>query len=456
VGRKELEDIMAHYTVNHKCGHDQSYELFGPGRDRERKLTWLAGLLCAACKKEAAVQARDAETAKGKVAAEELGLPPLTGSEKQIAWAEAIRAPLAKQLEEYRTYVEGERPMPLYLEMTWPKMVGLQQQVTLRAIQEALSKNDAHWWIEHRGADAKMIINEVSAILATSVTATTTEEALAEQAAQELAKAQAAQARREAEEEATVRPANQISPLVAEISTLADYTVVLYPEKSESLRLLVKELGYRWDWDRSRWQVKKVNPDFVVETANKLMLKGFAVRVYAAELRRRATVGEYKPASKRNVRVFSEGTYAGWFALSWPREEDLYPKAKRLRGARYVRPALAVPPDNYLEVLDFAELHGFALSRGQSRRLRGGRPSGRDWSVTPPLGHPGAPRQRGWATAGTSSTQVPQGQRREDCSSGGHGVVGKRAYRPGVQSGYPSRQISDDGEGAIIYARRQN
>lgn len=29
---------MAHYDISHTCGHDERIELFGPTRDRERRI----------------------------------------------------------------------------------------------------------------------------------------------------------------------------------------------------------------------------------------------------------------------------------------------------------------------------------------------------------------------------------------------------------------------------------
>lgn len=40
---------MAKYDVTYACGHTGVVSLFGPNKDRERKLEWLAGQLCPAC-----------------------------------------------------------------------------------------------------------------------------------------------------------------------------------------------------------------------------------------------------------------------------------------------------------------------------------------------------------------------------------------------------------------------
>lgn len=41
---------MGKYTVTHTCGHDKTYHLFGPHKDRDRKTEWLAELTCPRCR----------------------------------------------------------------------------------------------------------------------------------------------------------------------------------------------------------------------------------------------------------------------------------------------------------------------------------------------------------------------------------------------------------------------
>lgn len=40
---------MAKYTINHECGHTAVARLFGPGKERERKIEWLSGRECEDC-----------------------------------------------------------------------------------------------------------------------------------------------------------------------------------------------------------------------------------------------------------------------------------------------------------------------------------------------------------------------------------------------------------------------
>lgn len=84
---------MAKYDVIHSCGHTREISLFGPHKERDRKLHYLATVPCFDCQKKAKEQkAIEHEKAEG--------LPTLTGTDKQIAWARAIRHEVFRQLSE--------------------------------------------------------------------------------------------------------------------------------------------------------------------------------------------------------------------------------------------------------------------------------------------------------------------------------------------------------------------
>ena len=71
---------MAKYTVTYKCGHTAEVQLYGKESEREKKIAWYATINCPDC-----------EAKEQKETAEASGLPELTGSEKQIAWATKLR-----------------------------------------------------------------------------------------------------------------------------------------------------------------------------------------------------------------------------------------------------------------------------------------------------------------------------------------------------------------------------
>lgn len=74
------------YDVTFSCGHTCEVELFGPYKDRERKIKWYEEALCPECY-------RQQQLVRGKELAAKYSLPEITGvSDKQIAFAETLRA----------------------------------------------------------------------------------------------------------------------------------------------------------------------------------------------------------------------------------------------------------------------------------------------------------------------------------------------------------------------------
>lgn len=108
---------MAKYNVTFSCGHEVEVELYGPQSDRKRKLEFFReSALCRECELKAA-----------KEYAEREGLPPLTGTEKQVRWAETIRAERIMDAAQV-----GQTP---------------QEQEALERLRNITS---AGWWIENR------------------------------------------------------------------------------------------------------------------------------------------------------------------------------------------------------------------------------------------------------------------------------------------------------------------
>lgn len=118
-------------TVTHTCGHKEDIAVFGKRVDREKKIAWLESQPCAECR--AAEAARNSKSN---------GMAVLTGSPKQIAWADDLRSESihAVQKIEARTETEAVHKD--------------------RLIKYLGSITSAAWWIENHGcAGSRMIIS---------------------------------------------------------------------------------------------------------------------------------------------------------------------------------------------------------------------------------------------------------------------------------------------------------
>ena len=106
---------MARHDVTHACGHVVAHNIVGPERDRPGQAAWLATRVCETCYAAQQAEARAAASAAAAESAAELGLPPLDGTPKQVAWGERIRGKHMAELQAMQASraARGEPPEPL-------------------------------------------------------------------------------------------------------------------------------------------------------------------------------------------------------------------------------------------------------------------------------------------------------------------------------------------------------
>lgn len=160
-----------------------------------------------------------------------------------------------------------------------------------------------------------------------------------------------------------IRPISPKSESNARITLKGETITVFFPPKREGFRQLMRDNDYTWHDPYWRRQVEEAAaPDRLIEIACKILTAGFIVAVADEEQQRRVIAQEYTPEQHRWIKAIVAGDYAGWFSLSWHRSQDYYAAAKRIEGARYVKPRLVVPPEMFAQVEDFAERYGFSVS----------------------------------------------------------------------------------------------
>lgn len=124
---------MAKYTVEYSCGHWGEVNLYGPGKERERKIEWFKNqALCPDCYKAS----KNAVTAKANV-----GFADLEGSDKQIVWALDIRGKYMADAKQRMANIARNR--------------GLTDEAAMTAWENNLCElvnkvTTAKWWIENR------------------------------------------------------------------------------------------------------------------------------------------------------------------------------------------------------------------------------------------------------------------------------------------------------------------
>lgn len=334
---------MAKYEIHYSCGHNGTVNLIGPSRFRRNRIGRLEDGVCFECFKHAS-------TTVAREQAQELELPTLLGTEKQIAWAETLRI---QKLHELEDCVEKLEESPNYRHI-------------LLAVEHISNETSAKQWIEWRDDEPKYLIAKVhKALLAVP----TDEQKQAEREAQKQADA----VKRAALVESTIRPETAVCEQPAEITCSGNTISVILPERLDDFREIVRSLDYAWKngcWQRSIGKFAGALEDRFVELGHVLLAHGFLVRVFDEGLRARIVAGEFEPEQTRWITKLVKGDYAGWLMIQWGRNEDYYDAARKIKNSRYSRPCVVVPPVQFQQVLDFAQLYDFRLSDAAKEAVR--------------------------------------------------------------------------------------
>lgn len=153
---------------------------------------------------------------------------------------------------------------------------------------------------------------------------------------------------------------------------------VISPKDRDIIRIL-KEKGYKWDYDNFVW-TKTITPytgaieERIVEIANTLLLKKFCVvlQVENADLiKEKAINGNFEPEHDRWIDV--DENFEN-FILIWRSRikdnEKIYREAKRLKESHWKKKTgMIVPINHYEEVLDFAYFRDFKFTENANKAI---------------------------------------------------------------------------------------
>ncbi len=296
---------------------------------------------------------------KNAKAAEEnskLGLVALEGSEKQIAWAESIRAEHIEKIKEglvqYCERHNPQEPNQTYHPAKSLSAFEKQKELFHLALDYLAGVSSASWWIDHRHRSSISLFKE-----AAQAEYKKKEEKIADSTPEALA----------AKAEATVRPEIAVTETVAEITVETSAVTVSFPEKRDDFwQIIKKEKGFSWSkmeqvWRRNISERAGAAEDRAAEVGNALLNAGFIVRCFDNNIRKSMVDGSFKPECKRWIGVDSKGV----FRIGWRYEDSHYDEAKRITGAKWNRSdrEMEVRAEYIQELLDFAEIHSFSFTK---------------------------------------------------------------------------------------------
>ena len=136
---------MAWFDIHPTCGHEYREQIYGTNSHGERdyEAARLSNRPCPACCKQqrddekAAMQAKQA--AADALVNRKYELPALDGSEKQIAWAESIRAAAVTTIGKAIERGEADR-----------ERFASQLPLAYKMMYFAKSATSSRWWIDNR------------------------------------------------------------------------------------------------------------------------------------------------------------------------------------------------------------------------------------------------------------------------------------------------------------------
>lgn len=136
---------MAWYSVAYACGHTAEKQLYGKTVERERFIDWAAKFgICDNCREGNAQAACESIES-------EYDLPPLTGSEKQIAWARKIRSEKINEIVEFIAAKLPEVPAEMMDEF----------EIHRAAVMQGLySKTMARYWIDNQDKSGRTLAQD--------------------------------------------------------------------------------------------------------------------------------------------------------------------------------------------------------------------------------------------------------------------------------------------------------
>lgn len=341
---------MAWYYGTYSCGHEGRVNIIGPVKDRQWKADRHFSGLCPECYKIHVEAEKKKATEEAAKKANEMELPELQGTTKQVEWAQVLRQKLIDAFGEIdqKRYERWRRFYDMKAEFE-------ELPIILSYILQTYTS--AKYFIDRRDYAITQIINDEA-----PKALKTDQEKMQEKIEAELAA--------QVQEESTVYPENSISNVAAQIDFTENLVSVRY-EKNEKFREIVRELRYSWNgtaWERKITQTTGSSVDRAAELGNKLLNAGFPVTILDNETREKAINGMFEPECTRWIMYRNKGDYEGWLAIWWDKKkEDLYHVARSLPGAKWDKPSIVVRPEHYKEIEEFAELYGFKFSE-QARK----------------------------------------------------------------------------------------
>lgn len=338
---------MAWYYGTFSCGHEGRVNLIGPTKTREWRAERRFEGLCPECFEKERELEREKENKKAAEESKEMELPELTGSEKQVAWANTLRLKFIERFEdEFKNLSKKE------IHFIAERILSNRDDFSKKEIKDMLEKvDDILEYILTNKTKAKYFIDNRS--FGERELANVYKEMKAKEEKEEM---------KDIINEATVIPKEVKFDEVVEIKYDEKSISAIY-ERNDTFIKIVKSLRFKWDgrvWSRKITEFTGSASDRVAELGNKLLNEGFSVLILGEEERNKAITGDYKVECNRWIK---HRLNTNKLAIVHEKNDSLYRASRKLPGSKYNNGSVLVDVSHYKEVEEFAELYEFKFSK---------------------------------------------------------------------------------------------
>ncbi|EDZ3589442.1 hypothetical protein GOG43_17325 [Salmonella enterica subsp. enterica] len=330
------------------------------------------------------------------------GLPALKGTEKQIAWAESIRANIMKAFaplndildlegeaayQEFRTVVYSLdfRLRDFFNDLRYglcgycdekatgtgvssaetnrSTIVSNDELVILarRFVRIIAEQDSASWWIDNRNSTMENLVISLRNLLINFNEA--------EDVAEKMARA-----------EATLQPSEPVNMTVAEILPGVDTLNIVFPDKNAGFNHIVRDkFNMVWEPLSKQWQCRITEPlgtltDYAAEIAHTLLQSGYIVLCMNNEIREKAINASFEPRYPRWISWGNNNKGEKLFHIHWTDSEMQEAELENLSGAfkareKFIRNTWYVRPVHWAAVRDFADINGFRITSRAEKAL---------------------------------------------------------------------------------------
>lgn len=372
---------MAQYEVKFSCGHTGIIQLFGKETDRQRKISWYEKHgLCPECHRKQQEEAKKAVAEKAAAEASKFGLPELTGTPKQIAWADEIRLQIVKSINDCNNRLldvadEAKAFGRPDVQPDIDNAIRLVDAFSQVISSEKSASKIIDWHQKCTDVFKLVKVNKIS-VAKDIISGKKVPEDFDQEyggffvEALRILYSPAPEATTENKEDSVILAPEEKKSGTLVTVTYTETQVTVESPKDPTVIQTVKAAGFRWndyEWKLDIDVLTRKASDRAAEIANKLLNAGYQVTV-PASIRQAAVSGNYEPRCTRWISRYKDDDDHVY--VSWNRDDDMYYHAKEITGAKWVsRRGMRVPTSSADEIEDFAQLYGFQITDGAKEAI---------------------------------------------------------------------------------------